>query len=113
KATSPLVAQVVVYGDKRPFCVALVTLSETATKQFGAGAATAPELKAALQKDVDAVNSKLASYEGIKRFAVLPNELTEAAGELTPKLSIKRKVVIEKYRAALEELYAHGAAHSD
>jgi long-chain acyl-CoA synthetase len=113
KATSPLVAQVVVYGDKRPYCVALVTPSEAATKEFGAGAATSPELKAALQKDVDAVNGKLASFERIKRFAVLPHELTEAAGELTPKLSIKRKVVIEKYAAVLEELYQQGAAHSD
>jgi long-chain acyl-CoA synthetase len=113
KATSPLVAQVIVYGDKRPYCVALVTLSETAIKQFGAGAATSAELKTALQKDVDAVNGKLASFERIKRFAVLPNELTEAAGELTPKLSIKRKVVIEKYAGVLEELYQHGPAHSD
>jgi long-chain acyl-CoA synthetase len=113
KAMSPLVAQVVVYGDKRPYCVALVTLSETAVKQFGAGAATSADLKAALQKDVDAVNSKLASFERIKRFAVLPNELTEAAGELTPKLSIKRKVVIEKYSGALEALYQRGPAQSD
>jgi long-chain acyl-CoA synthetase len=108
KATSPLVAQVLVYGDNRPYCVALVTLSETATKQFGAGAPTSAEVKTALQKDVDVVNSKLASFERIKRFAVLPSELTEAAGELTPKLSIKRKVVIDKYRGVLEELYAHG-----
>jgi long-chain acyl-CoA synthetase len=113
KATSALLAQVIVYGDKRPFCVALVTLSETATKQFGAEAASSEAVKAALQKDFDLVNGKLASFEKVKRFAVLPHELTEAAGELTPKLSIKRKVVIEKYRGALDELYAQGAAHSD
>jgi long-chain acyl-CoA synthetase len=113
KATSPLVAQVVVYGDKRPYCVALVTPSETASKEFGAEAATSAELKAALQKAVDAVNGKLASFERVKRFAVLPNEFTEAAGELTPKLSVKRKVVIEKYQSALEELYSHGAEHAD
>jgi long-chain acyl-CoA synthetase len=111
KATSPLLAQVIVYGDKSPYCVALVTLSEEATKRFGAGAAESAELKAALQKDFDTVNAKLASFESIKRFAVLPHELTEAAGELTPKLSIKRKVVIEKYRSVLDDLYQHGAAH--
>ena len=115
KAGSPLLAQVLVYGDKRPYCVALVTLSEEAAKRFGAGAAASSELKAALQKDFDAVNSKLASFESIKRFAVLPNELTEAAGELTPKLSVKRKVVIEKYHGVIEDLYAHGhpASHAD
>jgi long-chain acyl-CoA synthetase len=113
KAASPLLGQVIVYGDKRSYCVALVTLSEAATKQFGAEAAQSAELKAALQKCFDAVNGKLASFEGVKRFAVLPHELTEAAGELTPKLSIKRKVVIEKYRTVLEDLYQHGPAHSD
>jgi long-chain acyl-CoA synthetase len=113
KATSPLLGQVIVYGDKRPYCVALVTLSEAATRQFGAEAALSAELKTAVQKDLDLVNGKLASYERVKRFAVLPHELTEAAGELTPKLSIKRKVVIEKYRGALDELYAQGSAHAD
>jgi long-chain acyl-CoA synthetase len=113
KATSPLVAQVLVYGDNRPYCVALVTLSETATKQFGAGAPTSAEVKTALQKDVDTVNSKLASFERIKRFAVLPSEFTEASGELTPKLSIKRKVVIEKYRGVIEELYSHAPPQGD
>jgi long-chain acyl-CoA synthetase len=112
KATSPLLAQVVVYGDKRPYCVALVTLSEDATKRFGAGAAESPELKAEVQKSVDDVNSKLASFERIKRFAILPHELSEAAGELTPKLSIKRKVVIEKYAAELESLYQGPSPHA-
>jgi long-chain acyl-CoA synthetase len=108
KAASSLVSQALVYGDKRPYCVALVTLSEEAAKRFGkAGAALAeaPEVKAALQKDLDAVNAKLASFESIKRFAILPQDLSEAGGELTPKLSVRRKVVIDKYRSVLEELY--------
>jgi len=113
KASSPLLGQVIVYGDKRSYCVALVTLSEAASKKFGAEAASSAELKSEIQKGFDAVNGKLASFEGVKRFAVLPHELTEAAGELTPKLSIKRKVVIEKYRAVLEELYKHGPAHAE
>jgi long-chain acyl-CoA synthetase len=108
KAASTLVAQVLVYGDKRPYCVALVTLTEDAAKRFGARASS-PELQAELQKAVDAVNGKLAPFERVKRFSVLPHELTEAAGELTPKLSVKRKVVIEKYGGVLEELYAQGA----
>jgi long-chain acyl-CoA synthetase len=114
KAISPLVSQALVFGDRRPYCVALVTLSEEAQKRFGAGVADSPELKSALQKAVDEVNGKLAPFERVKRFSVLPRELTEAAGELTPKLSVKRKVVIEKYRNVIEELYTHGAPlHGD
>jgi long-chain acyl-CoA synthetase len=108
KAASPLVSQVLFYGDKRPYCVALVTLSEEAARRFGKSGpdlAEAADLKAALQKDIDTVNAKLASFESIKRFAILPQDLTEASGDLTPKLSVKRKVVIDKYRAVLEELY--------
>jgi long-chain acyl-CoA synthetase len=111
KAATPLVAQALVYGDKRPYCVALVTPSEAAIKQFGAAAASSPELTAAVQKAVDAVNANLASFESIKRFAILPAELTEAAGELTPKLSVKRKVVVEKHRDLIETLYAGHASH--
>jgi long-chain acyl-CoA synthetase len=106
KATSSLVSQALVFGDKRPYCVALLTFSEEATKRFGAGAGDSSELKAALQKAVDEVNGKLASFERVKRFCILPHDLTEAAGELTPKLSVKRKVVIEKYRQEIETLYA-------
>jgi long-chain acyl-CoA synthetase len=112
KAASALVSQALVYGDKRPYCVALVTLSEEASKRFGgktgSALAEAPEVKAALQKDIDTVNAKLASFESIKRFAILPQDLTEASGELTPKLSVKRKVVIDKYRTVLEGLYKPG-----
>ena len=109
KATSSLVSQALVYGDKRPYCVALLTFSEEAAKRFGAGAAGSAELKAALQKAVDDVNGKLAPFERVKRFSILPHDLTEAAGELTPKLSVKRKVVIAKYRQAIEDLYQHPA----
>jgi long-chain acyl-CoA synthetase len=112
---------VVVYGDKRPFCVALVTLSEDAIKRFGDGggggngAAASAEAKAALQKDVDALNAGLAPYESIKRFAILPQDFTEASGELTPSLKVKRKVVVDRYRSVIDELYsaAGGAASAE
>ena len=109
KARSPLFSQVLVYGDKRPFCVALVTLSDEARKRFGGAEfdvlATLPDVKAALQAEVDALNATLASFESIKKFAILPADLTEASGDLTPKMSVKRKVVIDKYRPVIEELY--------
>jgi len=109
KARSPLFSQVLVYGDKRPYCVALVTLSDDARKRFGGAEfevlAALPEVKTALQVEIDALNKSLASYESIKKFAILPADLTEASGDLTPKLSVKRKVVIDKYRPVIEELY--------
>jgi long-chain acyl-CoA synthetase len=109
KARSPLFSQVLVYGDKRPYCVAIVTLSDEARKRFGGGEfealAASPEVKAALQVEIDALNKSLASYESVKKFAILPADLTEASGDLTPKLSVKRKVVIDKYRPVIEELY--------
>ena len=110
KARSALFSQVLVYGDKRPYCVALVTLSDDARKRFGGAEfealAASPEVKAALQVEIDALNKNLASFESIKKFAILPADLTEASGDLTPKLSVKRKVVIEKYRAVIEGLYS-------
>jgi long-chain acyl-CoA synthetase len=109
KARSNLFSQVLVYGDKRPYCIALVTLSDDARKQFGGAdfetLAASPEVKAALQVEIDGLNKGLASFESIKKFAILPADLTEASGDLTPKLSVKRKVVIDKYRPVIEELY--------
>jgi len=108
KTQTALVSQALVYGDRRPFCVALLTLSEDALKRFGGNGAAADsaELRAALQKELDALNAKLASYETIKRFAVLPNDFTEAGGELTPSLKIKRKVVVDRYQSVIDGLYA-------
>ena len=97
-----------VYGDRRPYCVALLTLTEEAMKKYGGNGAPASdssELKAQLKKDIDQLNSKLASYESIKKFAVLPQDFTEAAGELTPSLKVKRKMVIEKYQSVIDGLY--------
>jgi long-chain acyl-CoA synthetase len=111
KARSALVSQALVYGDKRPYCVALLTLTEEATKKYGSGLGDATklgdsaEVRAALQQELDKVNATLAPYENIRRFAVLPIDFTEASGELTPSLKVKRKVVVEKYRPVIDELY--------
>ena len=114
KARTTLVAQAMVYGDKRPYCVALVTPSEDAVKRFGNGSghpvADSPELRAEIQKEISAMNQGLAPYESIKAFAILPAEFTEAAGEITPSLKVKRKFVIEKYQDAIEGLYRRPAS---
>ena len=83
KARTPLVAQAVVFGDKRPFCVALLTPSEDALRRFGAKDGALVDVSgmhAELQKVIDGLNAGLAPYETIKTFAVLPADFTEAAG---------------------------------
>jgi long-chain acyl-CoA synthetase len=109
EAHCPLISQVVVFGDKRPHCVAIVTLSETAARQFGGGnlarAASRSELRVAVEDAVAAINRTLASYETIKNFAILPADFSEAAGELTPSLKVKRDVVRSRYAHIVDVLY--------
>jgi long-chain acyl-CoA synthetase len=109
QAHCPLISQVVVFGDNRPHCVAIVTLSEFAARQFGDGnlarAASQPELRAAVEDAVAAINRTLASYETIKNFAILPKDFSEAAGELTPSLKVKREVVRSRHGHIVEALY--------
>jgi len=109
KTRCPLVSQVVVFGDSRPHCVAIITPSEFAARQFGGGslarAALQPELRAAVEDAVAATNRNLASYETIKSFAILSADFSEAAGELTPSLKVKREVVKSRYGHIVDALY--------
>jgi long-chain acyl-CoA synthetase len=109
KAHCAMVSQVVVFGDNRPYCVALITPAESAAREFGGGslasAAAQPELRAALEDAVAAINRTLASYETIKNFAILPADFSEAAGELTPSLKVKREVVRSRYGHIVDALY--------
>jgi long-chain acyl-CoA synthetase len=59
-----------------------------------------------LQETVDEVNARFARIEQIKRFAILDHDLSQAAGELTPTLKVKRATVNQRFRRELEELYA-------
>ena len=58
-----------------------------------------------MQLSVDAVNKGLAAHESVRKFALLPEELSLQAGELTPSLKVKRKEVEQKYRSVLEAFY--------
>jgi long-chain acyl-CoA synthetase len=109
KIHCPWVSQMVVFGDKRPHCVAIVTPSEAAARQFGGGdlarAAVQPELRAAVSVAMGALNQTLAGYETIKNFAILPVDFSEAAGELTPSLKVKREVVLYRFGSVVDGLY--------
>ncbi|HEY0783986.1 MAG TPA: long-chain fatty acid--CoA ligase [Thermoanaerobaculia bacterium] len=115
KAHCPYVSQVVMLGDRRPFCVALVTIHEEATgrwaKEHGLAFASYAELAALpavhtlITTAVDEVNAKLASYERIRKIRLLDHDLSQETGELTPKMSVKRRVVETRHRDVLELLY--------
>jgi long-chain acyl-CoA synthetase len=108
------ISEAVVSGDQHPYLVALLTLdSEEAPKlaeQVGvdpdpAGMARDERVVAAIQKEVDAVNERFARIEQVKRFLILDHELTQADGDLTPTMKVKRAVVYRKYADEIAALY--------
>ena len=111
----PFISHVLVHGDQRNYLTALVTLDEAETRELAAregitasspGALAAhPAIHRKVEEHIAAVNARLAPYETIKRFAILPSDFTEAAGELTPTLKIRRREVTRKYRHILDNLY--------
>ncbi|MEY7971876.1 long-chain fatty acid--CoA ligase [Saccharomonospora xinjiangensis] len=114
---NPLISQAMVVGDQRPFIGALVTIDEeffpTWKSQNGkpasatvADLADDADLRAAVQEAVDAANTQVSQAESIKKFVILPNDFTEAGGEVTPSLKLKRNVVSKNYANAIEQLYA-------
>jgi len=114
---NPLVGQVIVVGDKKPFIAALVTLDSemlpTWLKNNGedtsltlAEASVNARVVAEVQKAIDAANALVSRAESIRKFQILTTELTEASGHLTPKMSIKRNVIVEDFAQEIETLYS-------
>jgi long-chain acyl-CoA synthetase len=109
------VSQAVMYGDRRPYPVMLVTLDAEEivpwAQQQGLPAdleqlARHPDVHALVQQHLDKANEKYAQVEKVKKIAILGHDLAQETGELTPTLKVKRNVVNEKYRAVFDELYA-------
>jgi long-chain acyl-CoA synthetase len=112
---SPLVAEAVLIGDRRPYVSALLVPDFAAlAAHTGAGAAVAsreeiverPDVVALFDEVVGRVNTGLARHEQIKRSALLPAEFGIATGELTPTLKVKRRVVAQRWSDVIERLYA-------
>ncbi len=115
KSMCPYLSQVVVHGEGRSYCSALLTLDRDEI----AGWASAngkdgvsyedltrdPQVHAKLQSAVDRLNTGVARHEQVRRFAVLPRDLAVEHGELTPSLKVKRRVVEREFRGTLDELY--------
>ncbi|MCG5458774.1 AMP-dependent synthetase/ligase [Micromonospora sp. PSH03] len=112
----PLISQCVVVGDRKPFIAALVTVDEEALPTWlenaGMPLDTPVEqlrehegLHKEIQAAVDAANQAVSKAEAIKVFRVLPRDFTEATGELTPSLKVKRQVVHKTYAAEIADIY--------
>ncbi len=114
----PGVALAVVIGDRRKYLSALLTLDPDQVSVVAGrlgldictlrDAAASAEFRGYLEDQVGLVNSKLATYETIKRFAVLSSQLSVEDGTLTPTLKLRRKNIAETYRDEIEGLYADG-----
>ncbi|MEV0157408.1 AMP-binding protein [Micromonospora sp. NPDC050686] len=111
----PLVSQCMLVGDSRPYLTALITIDPTAWSRWRAAhgrpdASVAqlrddPALRGEIQAAVDHANAAVSHAEAIKTFRILPDDFTEADGELTPTLKIKRDVVQRRRAAEIESLY--------
>jgi long-chain acyl-CoA synthetase len=109
------ISQAVVYADRRPYLVALLTLDPdeagALAEKAGAGSAQLatlakdPAVRAELQTVVDDVNRRFARIEQVKRFTVLERDLSQEDEELTPTLKVKRNVVYERYKDDFTRLY--------
>ncbi len=115
--SSKYVSQALVVGDKRPYCVALITLDEAEIVKWAQARDFRGELSlAALSRDervrelveglVARVNADHSRFEQIKKFVVLPRDFSLADGELTPTLKVKRRVTEEHFASEIEALYS-------
>ncbi len=111
----PLISQAVVVGDNRPFIAAVITLDEEflagwASVHGRAGATVAAclddaELRATVQAAIDDANLSVSRAESIRKFAILPHDLSVDSGELTPTLKVRRAMVEKSYGDIIDELY--------
>ncbi|MCC7381823.1 MAG: long-chain fatty acid--CoA ligase [Deltaproteobacteria bacterium] len=118
KATSPLISQAMIIGDKRKYLVAVLTLETDNLKKFCADrgvsgdyasqTAAAP-VRQEVERVMQVVNNQLPAYETIKKFHILPKDF-EIGDELTPTLKVKRKHATAKYKTQIDAMYDEAVA---
>jgi len=107
----PLIGEAVVIGDRRKFLSALICLDMEAAGEWASGRSISgpthesAEIIGEIQSAVDAVNARYARVEQIKKFRILPRELTIEDGELTGTLKVKRNVVAEHFSVDIDSMY--------
>jgi long-chain acyl-CoA synthetase len=114
--SNPLVGQCVVVGDGKPFIAALITLDTEMLPTWLANhkldatmsvehAAEHPAVLAEVQRAIDRANKAVSRAESIRKFVILPVEFTEASGHLTPKMSIKRHIIVRDFASDIAAIY--------
>ncbi len=115
KGICPYASEIIVYGEGKPYCVALVSLDAEAIKEWAADnglgdksfseIARDPKTKAMVEGYVEELNKHLNRWETVKKVAIIDRELTVEAGDLTPSLKLKRKVVVDSFHDKIDALY--------
>ncbi len=115
KGLCPYASELLVYGEGKPYCVALVSLDSEAIAEWAAKNGLADKAFPEIARDqatqelvagyIDALNAELNRWEQIKRFAIIDRELSVESGDLTPSMKLRRKLVIEKFADRLSGLY--------
>lgn len=114
--TSPYISQSMVYGDKKPYLTALITLDEDEIAKFArdqkllyldlADLTTKKQVIDLIHHEISRLNKELSSYETIKKFHILEKDFDQNKDELTPTMKVRRKVVTERNKNILETLYS-------
>ncbi|TAM67236.1 long-chain fatty acid--CoA ligase [Mycobacterium sp.] len=122
KGLCPYVSEFLVYGEGKPYCVALIGLDAEAITEWAGKNGLAGKSFAEIARDekthamiagyLDVLNSELNRWEQIKDFAIADRELSIEAGDLTPSMKLRRKVVIERFSDRLSALYDSGSEKS-
>ncbi|WP_396929162.1 AMP-dependent synthetase/ligase [Mycolicibacterium sp.] len=115
KGICPFASEIIIYGEGKPYCVALVSLDAEAIREWAdrngmegksfEEVARDEKTRAMVEGFVETLNKHLNRWEQVKRFAIIDRELTVEAGDLTPSLKLKRKAVVENFHDNIDELY--------
>ena len=117
---SPYITDAVVIGDRRPFLAALVMIDHENVEKFAQdnsipfsnyqSLCRRPEIQELIDGEIARVNAKFARVEQVRKFRLIEQKLTAEDEELTPTMKLKRKLVNEKYRDLIDQMYAREAA---
>ncbi len=115
KGICPYASEIVVYGEGKPYCIALIALDAEAIGEWAAKNGLGGKSFAEIARDektesliagyVDELNAQLNRWEQVKKFTILDRELTVEAGDMTPSMKLRRKVVVDRFADSISSLY--------